>query len=79
MTTTSQQLEALKGELNFIGREVQRIEVLRSDDFESVDAIAQSVQVALSILALEPELNPVVDHSLTGLPATRAQAPSRSA
>jgi hypothetical protein len=77
--TTSQKLEALKGELNFIGREVQRIEVSRSDDFESVDAIAQSVRVALSVLAIEPEVMPVIDHSLTGLPVTRAEAPSRSA
>jgi len=53
--TTAKQLEAIKRELSFIGREVQRIEVSRSEDFESVDAVAQAVQIALTAI-LEIEL-----------------------
>ena len=49
-STTAKKLEALKRELNFIGREVKRIEVSNSDGYESVDAIGQAVQSALAFI-----------------------------
>lgn len=65
MTTTEQKIEALKRELKFIGREVQRIEVDNSDGFESVDAIAQAVETALTaIFEIELEGYPSTEDEL---------------
>ena len=62
---TAKQIAALKRELNFIGREVQRIEVSDSDSFESVDAIAQAVQVALTaIFEIELDAQPATNDLL---------------
>lgn len=65
MTTIEKKLAELKRELNFIGREVQRIEVSNSDGFDSVDAIAQAVQIALtSIFELELDQQPACEDDL---------------
>jgi hypothetical protein len=53
---TKKTLETIGRELKFIGREVQRIKGANSEDFESIDAIAQAVQIALTA-ALEIELD----------------------
>jgi hypothetical protein len=55
----NKQLELVKRELGFIGRQIQRIEGSNSDDFETVDAIADAVNVALTaLLAYELDRQP---------------------
>lgn len=56
--TTAKQLEVLKRELRFIGREAQRING-DSETYESVDAIGQAVQIALTaVFEIELEAQP---------------------
>ena len=58
--TTTKQLEVLKRELHFIGREAQRING-DSETYESVDAIGQAVQIALTAI-FEIELDAQPEH-----------------
>lgn len=46
----TKQIEILKREIAFIGREVQRIECANSEGLESVDEIGRAVQVAQSAM-----------------------------
>ncbi len=62
--TTQKQLEVLKRELRFIGREAQRING-DSETYESVDAIGQAVQIALTaIFEIELDAQPAVEDDL---------------
>lgn len=63
-TLTAKQLEVIKRELRFIGREAQRING-DSETYESVDAIAQAVQIALTaIFEIELDAQPSTEDAL---------------
>ncbi len=61
---TAKRLEVLKRELRFIGREAQSING-DSDTYESVDAIGQAIQIALTaIFEIELDAQPVMEDDL---------------